>query len=267
MPSGLNVFSLFFRRQNLNWTKVVVQLLSPVSIFITPWTAARKASLSYFPEFAQTHVYLLIQWWHPTTSSSVTSSLPALNLPQYQDLFQWVGSWHQVAKVLEFSFSISPSNEYSGQKLEKRSKFWFWKRKVFLTIRAFPYLMQDLSPWKYLGRGQKSPKSIPSLKPGRKYISLCDPYQKLISFISILSLQFHQAAILLHILLMLSLSFPGSPETFILDLHSSSVLWPALGINNVVSDLHFQDPGPSALSLCTTAGHKPCTSQSLPVQP
>ena len=85
--------------------------------------------------------------------------------------------------------------------------------------------MQDLSPWKYLGRGQKSPKSIPSLKPRCNYISLCDPYQKLISVISILSLQFHQAAILLHILLMLSLSFPGSPETFILDLLFSDQLW------------------------------------------
>ena len=57
MPSGLNVFSLFFRRQNLNWTKVVVQLLSHVLIFVTPWTAARQASLPYLPEFAQTHVY------------------------------------------------------------------------------------------------------------------------------------------------------------------------------------------------------------------
>ena len=30
-----------------------------------------------------------------------------------QDLFQWVGSSHQVVKVLELRFSISPSNEYS----------------------------------------------------------------------------------------------------------------------------------------------------------
>ena len=29
-------------------------------------------------------------------------------------LFRWVSSLHQVAKVLSFSFSISPSNEYSG---------------------------------------------------------------------------------------------------------------------------------------------------------
>ena len=39
--------------------------------------------------------------------------LPALNLSQHQGLFQWVNSSHQVAKV-KFSFSISPSNEYSG---------------------------------------------------------------------------------------------------------------------------------------------------------
>ena len=43
-------------------------------------------------------------------------SLPALNLSQHQGLFQWVGCLQQVAKYwsLSFSFSISPSNEYSG---------------------------------------------------------------------------------------------------------------------------------------------------------
>ena len=34
--------------------------------------------------------------------------------PSIRGLFQWVGSLHQVAKVLEVCFSISPSNEYSG---------------------------------------------------------------------------------------------------------------------------------------------------------
>ena len=41
-------------------------------------------------------------WCHPTISSSVISSPPALNLFQHQGLFQWVSSSHQVAKVLEF---------------------------------------------------------------------------------------------------------------------------------------------------------------------
>ena len=43
----------------------------------------------------------LSQWCHPTISSSVIP-FSCLNLSQHQGLFQWVSSWHQVAKVLEF---------------------------------------------------------------------------------------------------------------------------------------------------------------------
>ena len=45
---------------------------------------------------------LLSRWCHPTISSSVVPFPPAFNLSQYQGLFQWVSSLHQVAKVLEF---------------------------------------------------------------------------------------------------------------------------------------------------------------------
>ena len=38
----------------------------------------------------------------------------APNLSQHQSLFQWVNSSHEVAKVLEFSFSIIPSKEIPG---------------------------------------------------------------------------------------------------------------------------------------------------------
>ena len=53
-------------------------------------------------------------WWclqpsHPLSSPSP----PALNPSQHQGLFQWVSSSHEVAKYWSFSFSISPSNEYS----------------------------------------------------------------------------------------------------------------------------------------------------------
>ena len=40
-------------------------------------------------------------WYHPNISSSVSPSPPALNLSQHQGLFQWVGSLHHVAKILE----------------------------------------------------------------------------------------------------------------------------------------------------------------------
>ena len=52
-----------------------------------------------------------IQPSHPL----LPTSPPPLNLPQHQGLFQWVVSSHQAAKKYwSFSFSISPSNEYSG---------------------------------------------------------------------------------------------------------------------------------------------------------
>ena len=56
--------------------------------------------LHHLPEFAQTHVHWVsdtIQPSHPLSSPSP----PALSLSQHQGLFQWVGSSHQVAKVLE----------------------------------------------------------------------------------------------------------------------------------------------------------------------
>ena len=84
--------------------------------------------LHCLPEFAQTPIHG--QWCHPTISSFVNSSssypqfnpasesvrptnhfilLPfpplTLNLSQHQGLFQWVGSSHQVAKVLGLQFS------------------------------------------------------------------------------------------------------------------------------------------------------------------
>ena len=53
------------------------------------------------PEFTQTHVHWVgdaIQPFHPLSSPSP----PTVNLSQYQDLFRWVGSSHQAAKVSEF---------------------------------------------------------------------------------------------------------------------------------------------------------------------
>ena len=65
-----------------------------------------------FLELAQTHVHQAgdaIQTSHSLSSPSP----PALNLSQHQGLFQWVSSSHWVTKYWSFSFSISPSNEYS----------------------------------------------------------------------------------------------------------------------------------------------------------
>ena len=65
------------------------------------------------PGACSNHVHWVgdvIQPSHPLSSPFP----PALNLFQHQVLFKWVSSSHRVAKVLSFSFYISPSNDYSG---------------------------------------------------------------------------------------------------------------------------------------------------------
>ena len=64
-------------------------------------------------EFTQIHVHQVsdaIQPSHPLLSPSP----PAPNPSHHQGLFQWVNSSHEVAKLLSFSFSISPSSEHPG---------------------------------------------------------------------------------------------------------------------------------------------------------
>ena len=64
-------------------------------------------------EFTQIHVHWAgdaIQLSHPLSSPYP----PTCNLSQHQGLFKWISSSHQVAKYWSFSFSICPSNEYSG---------------------------------------------------------------------------------------------------------------------------------------------------------
>ena len=58
------------------------------------------------PEFTQTHVHQVgdaIQSSHPLSSPSP----PTPNPSEYQGLFQWVNSSHEVAKVLELGGSVS----------------------------------------------------------------------------------------------------------------------------------------------------------------
>ena len=64
-----------------------------------------------FLELTQIHVHWVGDAIQPSPLSF--PSPPTFNHSEHQGLFQWVSSSHQVPKVLELSFSISPSNEYS----------------------------------------------------------------------------------------------------------------------------------------------------------
>ena len=79
-----------------------VQSLSRVQLFVTPWTAARHASLSITNSWSLLKLWVgdAIQPSHPLSSPSP----PAFNLSQHPGLFKWLISSHQVAKGLEFQF-------------------------------------------------------------------------------------------------------------------------------------------------------------------
>ena len=125
-PSGLQ--SIGLQRVGHDWSDWVhtytfiicvwlssVQSLSRVQLFVTPWTAARQASLS------------TTNSWSLLTLMSVKSVMPSNHLiPSYPLLLSpsifpsiRVFSSESVLhirwpKYWSFSFSISPSNEYSG---------------------------------------------------------------------------------------------------------------------------------------------------------
>ena len=89
-----------------------VQPLSRVWLFATPWTAARQASLSITNFRSSPNPCPLSQWYHPTTSSSVTpfssrlQSFPASGSFPMSQLFAWGG---QSTGVLA-STSVLPMN-------------------------------------------------------------------------------------------------------------------------------------------------------------
>ena len=112
-----------------------VQLLSHVQLFATPWTAACQDSLS------QTHVHWVsddIQPAHLLPSPSP----PAFYLSQHQGFFPMSVLRIRWPKYWSFSFSISPSNEYSG--LISFRIDWFGLLAVQGTLKS---LFQHFS-WK-----------------------------------------------------------------------------------------------------------------------
>ena len=80
----------------------------------TWWSAAYQASLSFTISWNLLKLMSIESAMPSNHPSMLSPSPPGFSLSQHQGLFQWVGSSHQVAKILGFSFSISPSNEYSG---------------------------------------------------------------------------------------------------------------------------------------------------------
>ena len=94
---------------------VGVQSLSCVWLFVTPWTAARQASLSFTISWSLL-IFKSIESVMP--SNHLNICCPILLLPSIfpsTRVFSNESALHiSWQKYWSFSFSISPSNEYSG---------------------------------------------------------------------------------------------------------------------------------------------------------
>ena len=102
--SPMFLFKLTKRKCNYKCSSllVVVQLLSHVQLFVTLWTAAHQASLSFtISQSLPKPVHWISDAIQPSHPSLPPSSPFAFWLSQDQGLFQRGVSSHQVAKVLE----------------------------------------------------------------------------------------------------------------------------------------------------------------------
>ena len=123
---------------------VVVQSLSRVQLFATPWTEACQASL-----------FLIISWSLPKFTS-IPSVMPSRHLilwcpllflssvfPSIRDFSNELTVRITWPKYWSFSFSISPSNEYSG--LISFKIDWF----DLLTVQGTSGIFFSTMVWKH----------------------------------------------------------------------------------------------------------------------
>ena len=92
-----------------------VQSLSRVQLFATPWTTAHQASLSITKSRSLLKLCPLSQWCHPIISSSAIPFSSCFQFFPASESFSNESALRiRWPKYWSFSFSISPSNEYSG---------------------------------------------------------------------------------------------------------------------------------------------------------
>ena len=137
---------------------VVVQSLSHVQLFTTPWTAARHASLSF--TISQSLVKLMsIESMLP--SNHLILCCPLLLLPSISPSIRVFSNESALRirwpKYWCFSFSVCPSNEYSGlisfriDWFDLKTKTLIWKdtcTPVFISsVQSLGHVQRFATPW------------------------------------------------------------------------------------------------------------------------
>ena len=122
----------------------VVQSLSRVRLFVTPWTAARQASLSITNSWSLLKLKSIEWWCHPTISSSVIpfssrlQSFPASGSFQMSQLFTSGGQSIRVSA----STSVLPMNIQDWSPLG-------WTGWISLQSKGLSRVFSNTTLWKH----------------------------------------------------------------------------------------------------------------------
>ena len=127
--------NIIFCIHHLQSSVAVVQLSSCVCLFVTPWTAACQSSLSLtiswsLPKFMFVALVMPsshLIFWYPLLL------LPSI-FPSIRDFSNELSVHIWWPKYWSFSFSISPSSEYSG--LISLKSHWFDLLALQETLRS-----------------------------------------------------------------------------------------------------------------------------------
>ena len=120
----------------MKWYFSSVQSLSRVRLFVIPWTAACSSMPSPTPR-VHSNSCPLSQWCHPTISSSAEPFSSCLQSFTTSGSFP-VSQFFELGGPKHWSFSFSPSNEYSG--LISFRIDWFDLLAVHGTLKSPPAL-------------------------------------------------------------------------------------------------------------------------------
>ena len=114
---------------------IAVQSLSHAQLFVTPWAAARHASLSVTRSWSLLNL-MSIESVMPSNHRILCHPLilPPSIFPSIRVFFNALVLRIRWAKYWRFSFSISPSNKYSG--LISLRIDWFDLRAVQGTVKS-----------------------------------------------------------------------------------------------------------------------------------
>ena len=142
---------------------VVVQSLSYIWLSVTSWTAACQASLSFIIsqsllKFTSIESVRLSKYY-PLLP---TSPFAFFNLSKHQGDFQWVGSLHQVAKVLELQ-------------LQHKSFQWIFRTDFFYKwLLWYPCSPRELQESSLAPQFKSISSSVLSLLYGQTLTSVHD---------------------------------------------------------------------------------------------